>query len=259
MMRAICNLWISLCLLRLASCSDCVVEPEVDTDLSLLQHTARAKSSMSDNDDPEMGVALQVMMQPAEEELLRKYFAKSTKYLEFGSGGSTAAALKYPNLKSIQSVENYPPWVQKMKTRNDVQEAELSGRLKFIVHDIGPVTQYGYPASTGINEGFPVADEFAKENFPKYCKTEDLDMEQLDFVLVDGRFRVNCFLNVLKYAGPDTRIAIHDYFRGIYHIIENFADKVEYAGSLNIFKVHANIDQDELAKTISKYEVVPAL
>mmetsp|Transcript_20473 Transcript_20473/g.36957 ORF Transcript_20473/g.36957 Transcript_20473/m.36957 type:complete len:256 (+) Transcript_20473:100-867(+) len=255
MMRAICNLWISLCLLRLASCSDCVVEPEVDTDFSLLQHTARAKSSTSDSDDPDMVPA----MQPAEADLLRKYFAKSTKYLEFGSGGSTVTALKYPNLKSIQAVENYPPWVQKMKERNDVKEAELSGRLKFIVHDIGPVTEYGYPASTGIDEGFPTADQFAKENFPKYCKTEDLDMEQLDFVLVDGRFRVNCFLNVLKYAGPDTRIAIHDYFRGIYHIIENFADKVEYAGSLNIFKVHANIDQDELAKTISKYEVVPAL
>lgn len=201
-----------------------------------------------------------VDMTPAEESLLRKYFAKASNYLEFGSGGSTIAAVQYPNLKSIQVVENDPEWVRALHKNQDIQAAEGSGRLRFHVRDIGPILKfgYGYPVATGHDEGFPVVqDEELRRKFASYWDIKDLTLENLDFVLVDGRFRVNCFLNVLKHAGADTHIAIHDYFRPNYHVIENFAEKVESVGFLSIFKARANIDQAHLDEVMSDYAVAP--
>ena len=58
-------------------------------------------------------------------------------------------------------------------------------------------------------------------------------------VLVDGRFRVACFLKMLKSMAPQdlnsTQILIHDYERPEYHVIEEFAELVGRRGRLALF------------------------
>jgi len=80
-----------------------------------------------------------------------------------------------------------------------------------------------------------------------------------DFVLVDGRFRVACFLKVLKASTPQTIIAIHDYTsRPQYHFVEKFADVIERSEELVAFRKKETIDETELNNAINQYGTNPA-
>lgn len=187
----------------------------------------------------------------AEESLLQKLFRGAKSYLEFGAGGSTVAAVSFGNIEHINVVESSKEWVDKLKGRSDVGGAEKEGRLKFHLVDIGPVGPFGVPTSQQDAPKFPV-----------YSSAVDAVAAQdgLDLVLVDGRFRVACFLKALKISSPTTRIAIHDYSnREYYHLIEKYADKVESADKLSVFKKKDDADLEALAKDIESYEHQPAL
>jgi len=50
----------------------------------------------------------------------------------------------------------------------------------------------------------------------------------VDFVFIDGRYRVACALHVLPLLKEGGKIAIHDYMnRKQYHVIEEFYDRTE--------------------------------
>jgi len=193
-------------------------------------------------------------MSQAEETLFRKFLAQCKKYVEFGAGGSTVAAVGYPNLESIHVVESDPAWVNLIKERSDVMAAEETGRLHFHLVDIGKTGAWGSPVE-------PVSTA-TQSKFPSYSSAVGsiAGKEQLDCVLVDGRFRVACFLHALKHASPSTRLAVHDYTnRQQYHLIEKYADKVEVAEEMNVFKPKANINHDDIDRDIAEYEIVSAL
>ena len=78
-------------------------------------------------------------------------------------------------------------------------------------------------------------------------------------VLVDGRFRVCCFLTSLKFAEEGTKIIFDDYTnRPQYHFVEKYVSRFKECGRQSMFVVpsKANIDMDELEKDIVSFRNV---
>ncbi|WP_232473249.1 hypothetical protein [Brachyspira sp. SAP_772] len=63
------------------------------------------------------------------------------------------------------------------------------------------------------------------------------EMNNIDTILVDGRFRVACVLNSIFYC-RNAVIIIHDFFnREYYNVLLNYLDIVEKADTLGVFKI----------------------
>ena len=80
-----------------------------------------------------------------------------------------------------------------------------------------------------------------------------------DTVLIDGRFRVCCFLTAIKYANENTKIIFDDYNnRPYYHVIEKFIKKEQTCGrqALFIVKNKNDINIDLLNIEINNFHYV---
>ena len=134
-------------------------------------------------------------------------------YFEFGSGGSTNLASFY-KVKTY-SVESDLNWHNKLK--------ENGIKANYITIDLN-VTSFGYP---GINTDI--------KDWKKYIQAYKKDYNA-DIILVDGRFRVACTLDLFNKIRNDTIIFIHDYVnRKEYHVIEKFYIKLKYWDELALF------------------------
>ena len=83
--------------------------------------------------------------------------------------------------------------------------------------------------------------------------------EKPDTVLIDGRFRVCCFLTTLKLADEGTRIIFDDYInRPHYHFIEKYVPRVTVCGRQCLFikALKYNLDINELSKDIESFRFV---
>ncbi|VVM22346.1 hypothetical protein BSPWISOXPB_2687 [uncultured Gammaproteobacteria bacterium] len=66
------------------------------------------------------------------------------------------------------------------------------------------------------------------------------------FVLVDGRFRVACFLYYLATGAPGTKIVFDDYVnRPHYHLIEEFVEPNKTCGRQCMFVVPEKVDKEK--------------
>ncbi|MDF2582095.1 MAG: hypothetical protein K0R33_738 [Mycobacterium sp.] len=180
-----------------------------------------------------------------------------TRYLEFGTGGSTYLAAK----NGVEFVAV------------DSDRAFLNAVNKKIV-DAGffnPSTQtyrYADIGKTGFL-GFPVHWEKANparlEQFRRYSDppAECSRGENVpDLVLVDGRFRVACALKALRMlqGRQNWTLAIDDYVpRDRYHVVAEFAEIDEFVSD-RIAVIHStkNFSQDDIDARIREYETVPA-
>lgn len=179
-----------------------------------------------------------------ERELLIKYFKDSKNYLEFGPGGSTFAALLNSNCR-ITAIESDQDWIDYLRTYKFISDNE-NNRLNFIYVDIGKIK----------NIGKPLNDE-KKENYPNYSTGiyNNIEAEDFDLALVDGRFRVACVLGIILNCKHDIKIMIHDYpEREYYHEIEEFLDVVETSDTLYVFKIKNDIDRNRVAEFYEKYK-----
>ena len=82
-----------------------------------------------------------------------------------------------------------------------------------------------------------------------------------DMVLIDGRFRVCCFLTSIKYGNTGTKIVFDDYYsdrRNIYHIVEEFITPNLRHGRQAIFEIPAKdgIDMETLDQYIASFRLV---
>lgn len=198
-------------------------------------------------DSNKMSIPTSVRMSPAEIKLFRDLLGKATSYLEFGAGGSTILASSFKNIKRIDVVESDPDWVEGIKAQSDVQQAVSAGKLHFHLVDIGPTKEWGYPV-----------DQSKESAFHNYSDAGQTLVDSLgtDLVLVDGRFRVACFLKSLKASKPQTVIAIHDYTsRPGYHVVEGFADVMKRSEELVVFRKKSDCNEADLERAISNYSM----
>ena len=151
-------------------------------------------------------------------------------YFEFGSGGSTNIA-SYYKVKTY-SVESDINWHNYLK-KNNIKANYISVDLK--------AKYYGYPGKqTNINDW---------KRYIQAYKSEYM----ANIILIDGRFRVACALDIFSKIKKDTIVLIHDYsIRKYYHIIENYYTKIEEWDSLAAFIKKPNISNIPL-KIYNKY------
>lgn len=173
-------------------------------------------------------------------ELFKKYLDKSRIYGEYGVGVSTVFANRYSNKHTI-AVDSDKNWIL------DIKKNLLDSNNLEITHiDLGKLKKWGTP------EGY----EF-RQNFKKYQSEIWGKSLKPDLVLVDGRFRVACFLTSLLNADEGSIIIFDDYtLRPEYHIVEIFEKPIETNGRQAAFKVSGNYDTKELKYFIEKFEYV---
>ena len=157
--------------------------------------------------------------------LFKELISDTKVYFEYGCGKSTDFALKYSD-SEIFSVDTSAEWVKKINLLND---GENNDRLNLKWIDVGPLGDWGTPLT------------FSKRsNFKNYAGHFWLINKSPDLVLIDGRFRIFCFLTSLKYAVPGTKILFDDYKdRSYYHVVEEFCTKVDTCGRQALFEVSA--------------------
>jgi len=185
-----------------------------------------------------------------ERELLRKYMKNSAIYLEFGSGGSTFEALK-AGCKKVVSVESSADWVKYMKSWKFIRRNIKKGELDLRYINIGKIKEWGIPI----------------DNTPKYefLQYSDIQLstphlrEAKGLVFIDGRFRVACCLNVIRYCKKDTVIVIHDFYspQGEEHyqnVLLKYLNEIDKADSLGVFNMKLDIDINELLCDYEMYK-----
>ena len=141
-------------------------------------------------------------------------------YFEFGAGGSTNLA-SYYKIKTF-SVESDVEWHKKLKYSGIV--------ANYITIDLN-VDHSGYPGK-GTNES----------DWKKYIQAYKSEYNA-NIILIDGRFRIACALDIFSKIKEDTLIFIHDYYREKYHILEQFYIKIKMWDSLAVFIKNPNVNK----------------
>ena len=164
-------------------------------------------------------------------------------YGEYGCGLSSKWMLKNTSSKVI-SVDSSKEWVKKVKKMTKNHKSRL-----IINHvDLGKVGSWGRPISYEKSHKF--------SDYTDYIWKQK---EKPKLVLIDGRFRVCCFLTSLKFADAGTKIIFDDYLnRPYYHFIEKYVSRINECGRQCLFIVpsKSQIDIDSLNKDIDAFRFV---
>lgn len=167
--------------------------------------------------------------------------SKSTCYLEYGSGGSTLYSLKKTMVSSVYSVESDALFINELL--NVLTEEERS-RLSMVSIDIGETGSWGNPVDeSGIHNYWSYPSEVweliaDQDNYP-------------DLILIDGRFRVACFLVSLLHARENTLIIFDDFYDRLhYQDVQKYLDVAQRVGRAAIFRTGPPLKVD--AKYISQ-------
>lgn len=83
-------------------------------------------------------------------------------------------------------------------------------------------------------------------------------MRDVDFCLVDGRFRVACFLHSLLHCRADMLLAIHDFEnRKRYHVLREIARAVAMADNLSVFLPRPEVTRARISEVLAVYQLNP--
>jgi hypothetical protein len=189
---------------------------------------------------------MRLVMKPSEQILLESVLRCCRRYVEFGSGGSTVLAASLVK-ESVISVDSAVAWLDRVREACVEKECPI---VPTLLHaDIGPLKEWGFPA-----------DASRKSTWPSYHSDiwKHPESTGADFYLVDGRFRVACFMQVLLHGSSEALIGIHDFAaRKYYHVIHEAAREIARAESLSIFVRRTNIDQGQISRILDKYAMDP--
>ena len=159
---------------------------------------------------------------------------KSKFYFEYGSGSSTLVANELnKKFVSIELDKKYYLELKK-KVKND--------QVKFF--NIGPVGEFSYPI-------FKLKKKIV--NYINSIDTYLSDEDYPDLILIDGRFRIACCLNILKHIQKKSLkvlILLDDYEkRESYKILNKFF-KIKSIGRMAVLKALKKRVSD---KTLNEY------
>ena len=173
-------------------------------------------------------------MHPDELRRFLELLAGARRYLEFGMGGSTVLAAAHP-LERIWCVDTSRDWIEKCGSHPSVRKAIAQGRMTLRHIDIGPTREWGRPA-----------DKDHMQRWPEYYLAiwRDIAPGTLDFVFVDGRWRVECILQALLRVSSECMLGLHDFSdeRPRYKTILEFVDVVDQTRSLLTFRRKPDVD-----------------
>ena len=202
---------------------------------------------------------LKNMMQPAEIQLISQLINQTgaSSYFEWGTGGSTDSFPRaLPRGGRAVAVENFPAWCSRVRAAPFASYAIAAGALEYrcLAPENETVGGAGYPAAWLRNH----SDAASTRGFGSYIDAigKDAPPGGWDAVLVDGRFRVACLLEALKFTTPNATIFLHDASRFV--ALDSARLEAKYA------QLRAPADHEELVRlhrthfTIEKYYEVAA-
>jgi len=174
-----------------------------------------------------------------------KYLDKATHYFEFGAGGSTYQASIRDNIKKIYFVESCPDWFEKVK---DVIHNE---NVTMIYNDMNTLKDtWGHPGLTSTTA--------QKKSYSEHLLQLDLQSrKKIDFILIDGRFRVACALKCFDAISDNCLIAFDDFLnRPNYHVVLDYYNVVDKTKDqcMVILKKKPNVSVS--SALIKQYELI---
>jgi hypothetical protein len=176
--------------------------------------------------------------------LFKNTIATAKIYAEYGCGASTIWVANNTNC-DIYSVDSSKKWlaiVQEKITRLNSVNLHWA--------DVGEIKAWGRPLNYEKFDNFnSYTDWFWSKNISP------------DVVLIDGRFRVCCFLTSLLHANEGTFLIFDDYAdskRTHYWFVERFIKPVRTFGRQALFVVpnKNTLDLDLLKKSIESFRCV---
>ncbi|MDD3443900.1 MAG: hypothetical protein PHS60_00700 [Zavarzinia sp.] len=168
----------------------------------------------------------------AEAAYLRQAYTEAKTILEYGSGGSTVIAAKLVG-KTIFTVESDAAWLCRL--------SEFLATVK--PAPPGKVYPHFVPIGTVGKWGRPVGEEKWRQ-WHTYATSiwQCSYFAQPDTVLIDGRFRVACFVTCAASTKARIRILFDDYMdRPHYHIVETIVKPVETVGRMAVFDIEPSL------------------
>jgi hypothetical protein len=169
-----------------------------------------------------------ILMKKDEEEMFVSAVLGVVFYFEWGAGGSTFRACKNGAGKVV-SVESQKMWIEEVKQYEAVK--------------IHPDITFHHIDINAGNMGRPENNN-KKDNFPTYSAVID-KYDDIDVVLVDGRFRLACACKAVINGVQS--ILIHDFTsRTHYHDILPYVEIVSQTGTLVEVRPKEGLDIDAL-------------
>ena len=84
-------------------------------------------------------------------------------------------------------------------------------------------------------------------------------MAKPDLALIDGRFRVACFLHSMLAAEAGTPLLFDEYTnRPRYHLVEEFCPIEQSEGRQELFRVPAELDREGIGRELEGFLMVRA-
>lgn len=177
--------------------------------------------------------------------LFKSVLASARVYGEYGCGESTVWVAAN-TCASILSVDTSQVWCESVLER---VHADADNRDISIQHiDFGDVGAWGRPVSFKHRARFHLYRE-SIWNMPA----------KPDVVLIDGRFRVACFLTSLVSADPGTSILFDDFLdRPGYELVLDYIRPVESCGTQSLFVVPEGkiLNTDTIFAEIERFQYV---
>lgn len=175
--------------------------------------------------------------------IFRNSINKNSIYGEYGCGLSTLYVMKNYDIK-VYSVDTSEIWV------NEVKKKTLRENLYIEFINLGNISKVGW----GRPESY-----IKKNKFMDYANSIWQHNLKPNVVLIDGRFRVLCFLVSLKMCDLNTKIIFDDYVtRKHYHVVEELVKPNLLDGRQALFEISdkKEINMNKLNFLIDKFNYV---
>ena len=178
----------------------------------------------------------EIILFDGDDYLFKQYLINCNFYFEYGVGTSTSWVLK--NTKSnIISVDTDKKWI------NTIDISNKGSRIKLNWVNLGELGNWGRPKSYEY-----------RGKFIDYISNVWSFNEKADVILIDGRFRVACFLYSLINGKINSIIIFDDYNnRPYYHIIEEIVPIYKICGRQALFKVPKHINLNLANNMLKKF------
>jgi hypothetical protein len=175
-----------------------------------------------------------------------KYLLNATNYFEYGSGGSTVQASLRKNILNIYSVESDKSW------HNKIKKIIKKSDLNYIYVEMATLPNtYGHPGPNSTSD--------EKINYSEQILLlEKQKLDNIDFILIDGRFRVACCLKSLSIIKDECIIAFDDFLnRSEYHVVLDYCDIIDKTTDNRMVILKKKVGVEIPIELISKYELIP--
>jgi protein O-GlcNAc transferase len=174
-------------------------------------------------------------------------YQNASVILEYGSGGSTALAGSMPG-KAVITVENDLRWAHNMQCW--IEAAELPSTPRIYPVDVGPTGAWARPKSA---EGWKRFHAYPLQVW------DEPFFQEPDVILIDGRFRVACFVTAFLRVRKPTIVLFDDYLdRPHYHVVERLLAPTEHIGRMARFDLQpqGEIPRAELTWLVASFNQV---